>query len=192
MIVIGIVGMPGAGKTLATEYAKEKGYTIVEMGDVLREEALRRYKKIDGEILRKLMIELRREGGREIVARLCTKKIKNLQNKKMEKIIICGIRSLEEVFYFRDEFGNFPIIAIHARPFIRYMRLKSRGREDDPINFQAFMERDFKELSVGIGNVIALADYIIINEGKKEEFRKKVFEVLENIEKGSEQECWLK
>ena len=37
-LVIGVVGMPGAGKSLVVEVARKKGYAIVVMGDIVREE----------------------------------------------------------------------------------------------------------------------------------------------------------
>ena len=36
-LVVGITGMPGSGKSLAVRVAKEKGYDVVVMGDVIRE-----------------------------------------------------------------------------------------------------------------------------------------------------------
>jgi len=46
------------------------------------------------------------------------------------------------------------------------------------------MERDLRELSVGLGNAIATADYIIVNEGTRDQLRKKVREVLKSVIKG--------
>ncbi|RLE50386.1 MAG: dephospho-CoA kinase, partial [Candidatus Methanomethylicota archaeon] len=47
-----------------------------------------------------------------------------------------------------------------------------------PKNWMEFHERDFRELKVGIGNVIALADYMIVNEVSIGEFKRKAGELL--------------
>ena len=41
-IVVGLAGMPGSGKSLVVETARELGYAIVVMGDVIREETAKR------------------------------------------------------------------------------------------------------------------------------------------------------
>ncbi|MDH5783256.1 MAG: dephospho-CoA kinase, partial [Candidatus Bathyarchaeota archaeon] len=51
-------------------------------------------------------------------------------------------------------------------------------RSDDPKGWEAFLKRDLRELSVGLGNAIAIADYLIVNEGTKEEFKMKIHETL--------------
>jgi len=40
------------------------------------------------------------------------------------------------------------------------------------------LKRDLRELSVGLGNAIAMADYLLVNEGTKEEFKIKIHETL--------------
>ena len=40
-----------------------------------------------------------------------------------------------------------------------------------------------RELKVGLGHVIALADYLIVNEDSKAEFEEKVKEFLEKVVK---------
>jgi len=63
------------------------------------------------------------------------------------------------------------VVAVHASPRTRYERLISRGRSDDPKNWEDFAERDLRELSVGIGNVIALAEEMLVNEGSVDELK---------------------
>ncbi len=55
-------------------------------------------------------------------------------------------------------------MAIHASPKTRFQRLLSRGRSDDPKTWETFYERDNRELNVGLGHVIALADTVVVNE----------------------------
>ncbi len=41
-LVVCLGGMPGAGKSLVVEIAQELGYSIITMGDVIREETKKR------------------------------------------------------------------------------------------------------------------------------------------------------
>jgi dephospho-CoA kinase len=56
-----------------------------------------------------------------------------------------------------------------------------RKRSDDPRTWKTFIERDLRELSVGLGDVIATADYMIINEKTMEQLRKKVSKILGDV-----------
>jgi len=61
------------------------------------------------------------------------------------------------------------------------MRLFERRRSDDPRTREIFIERDLRELNVGLGNAIATADYLIVNEGTKAQLEKKIRKVLETV-----------
>jgi dephospho-CoA kinase len=73
-------------------------------------------------------------------------------------------------------------VAVHASPETRFNRLYRRRRSDDPDGWELFRERDMRELSVGLGNAIAMAEYLIINENKKDEIKAKIRETLRRIE----------
>lgn len=178
-IVIGVAGMPGAGKSTVVDIAKESGYSIVVMGDEVRREAESRGLEPTPENLGALMFELRRLEGEVAVARRCMPKIKA----GGRKVIVDGIRSLSEVEEFKGHFPNFLLLAVHASPETRFKRLYRRSRSDDPKNWGVFRERDLRELEVGLGDVIAMADYMVVNEGGLEALREKVKEVLMEIER---------
>ncbi|MCD6114561.1 MAG: dephospho-CoA kinase, partial [Thermoprotei archaeon] len=57
--------------------------------------------------------------------------------------------------------------------------IRKRSRPGDPKTWEEFVERDLVELSFGLGNVIALADYMIVNEGSLSELRREAEKVLE-------------
>ena len=178
--VVGIAGMPGAGKTLAAKIAKQMNFEVVVMGDVVRGEARKRGLTPSPENLGRLMIQMREEEGEAVIAKRCIPKI---EKAKSDLVVIDGIRSLHEVEEFRRFFPNFIILAVHTSPKTRFERLFKRKRSDDPKKWATFLERDMRELKVGLGNVIALADYLIVNEGSKAEFEEKVKEFLEKVVK---------
>ncbi len=179
-IVIGVAGMPGAGKATVVEGAKKMGYGIVVMGDEVREETQSRGLEPTPENVGRVMLTLRQEGGPAAVAKRCIPKI---EKTKTLVVIVDGIRSLYEADAFKKHFPRFKLLAIHSSPETRFRRLFKRRRRDDPSRWETFLERDWRELHVGLGSVIASADVMIVNEGKREGLREEVKKFLENVTK---------
>jgi dephospho-CoA kinase len=177
-IVVGVTGMPGAGKATVKEIVQKMSYSIVVMGEEIREETKRRKLKPTPENIGRVMLDLREEKGPSIIAERCIPKIEKTKGKV---VIIDGIRSHHEVEKFKKHFPNFILIAIHTSPKTRFKRLFQRKRSDDPRGWKTFMERDLRELSVGLGNAVATADYMIVNDGTKTQLKRKIREVLEEI-----------
>jgi dephospho-CoA kinase len=175
-ILIGVAGMPGAGKATVEEIVRNIGYSVVVMGDEIRDEAKRRGLKPTPENLGMVMLKLREEEGPNIVAERCIPKVEKASGKI---VVVDGIRSRHEVEEFKRHFPGFTLIAIHASPETRFQRLFKRKRSDDPDGWETFAERDLRELSVGLGDVIAMADYMIVNEGTKNQLKRQIRKVLE-------------
>ncbi|MCW4009364.1 MAG: AAA family ATPase [Candidatus Bathyarchaeota archaeon] len=183
-LVIGLTGMPGSGKSLVVAAAKNLGYQVVTMGDVIREETAKRGLEPTPQNVGKVMLELRAERGAGVVAEKCLPKIGETQS---AKIIVDGLRSYFEAEVFQANLANFTLVTVHSSPLVRFERLSTRGRSDDPPTWDVFHERDMRELGVGIGNAISLSEYVIINDGSMECLNAKVAEVLRRAE-----EQWFK
>ena len=183
-LVIGLAGMPGSGKSLVVETAREIGYDIVVMGDVIRQETLKRGLELTPQNVGKVMLQLRAEGGNYVIAQKCIPKI---EEQASSKVLVDGLRSLFEADIFKEHFAKFSLVAVHAAPETRFNRLFRRARSDDPPNWEVFHERDMRELSVGLGNVIAMAEKILVNDNSIERFKAQVKDNLHWIE-----EKWLK
>jgi len=177
-IVVGVAGMPGAGKATVKEMVERLGYPVVVMGDEIREETRRRGLGLTPENVGMVMLKLREKEGPAVVAKRCLPRIEKAKGKV---VVVDGIRSLHEVNEFKRHFPNFTLIAIHASPETRFQRLFQRKRSDDPEGWETFMERDLRELSVGLGSAIATADHMIINEGTKAQLDRRVRDVLEEV-----------
>lgn len=188
MKVYGITGLPGSGKSIISRLAKNEGVHIISMGDIVRKEAEKQ--NCSSGVA---AVNLRKKYGNNVIAELCIEEIQNHSRDRLNKqsntltkvyttnnqkpshrkfkkveqdvYIIEGIRSPFEVNIFRRNFKNFKIIAIHSSPETRFNRLKRRKRNDDSTDFRTFLERDKRELKFGIGNVIATADFMLINDG---------------------------
>ena len=74
-LVVGLAGMPGSGKSLVVDIAKELGYSIVVMGDVIREETTKRGLDLTPANVGRVMLQLRADGGNTVVAQKCIPKI---------------------------------------------------------------------------------------------------------------------
>jgi dephospho-CoA kinase len=178
-LVLGVAGMPGSGKSLVLKAAKENGYDAVVMGDVVRQEAEKKNLQPNPENIGKIMLELREKEGKAVIAKRCIQKI---EEAKKHKVVVDGIRSLDEVDEFKKRFPKFSLIAICSSPETRFQRLYRRRRSDDAEGWDVFHERDMRELGVGLGNVIAMADYTVVNEEVLEVVRNRVKHVLRKVE----------
>jgi dephospho-CoA kinase len=168
--------MPGSGKSSIVSSLKAKGIETLNLGDGVRAEAKRRNLEPSGDNLGKLMLELREKNGPGAIANLLTKSIKNSQSKV---IIIDGVRSAAEIEVLRNV-GSVKLLSIEATADTRYKFLSSRGRSDDPSSREKFEERDERELGVGIGKSIAMADEIIVNSDITcDELTERAYKVIE-------------
>jgi dephospho-CoA kinase len=163
-LVVGLAGMPGSGKSVVVETAVEMGYGVVVMGNVIREETQTRGLELNPKNIGQVMLELRRKGGAGVVADRCIPKV---EQQDSEKVIVDGLRSLTEVDAFKKHFANFSLMAVYASPETRFSRIFQRKRSDDADGWEVFHERDMRELSVGLGDAIAMAEFLIINEYSK-------------------------
>ena len=178
-LIVGLVGMPGSGKSLIVEVAQKRGYAVVTMGDVIREETLKSGLELNPANVGKVMLDLRKMNGEGVVAQKCIPKI---ELQKSKKVLVDGLRSLHEADVFRNHFQQFNLIAVHASPETRFIRLLRRGRSDDPKNWETFHDRDQRELSVGLGNVVAMSENLVVNEGTPAETQEEVNDILRRVE----------
>jgi dephospho-CoA kinase len=178
-LVVGLAGMPGSGKSLVVEAALQRGYAVVTMGNIVREETRRRGLELNPKNIGAVMLEMRKTGGEGIIAEKCVPRI---EQKASKKVIVDGLRSLHEVDVFKARFPGFSLVAIHSSSETRFNRLYRRRRSDDPDGWELFRERDMRELTVGLGNAIALAEHLIINEKSKADTKAAAKEVLRRLE----------
>ncbi|MFX1482022.1 MAG: AAA family ATPase [Promethearchaeota archaeon] len=178
MKLIIVTGMPGAGKSGIAEAFHDAGVPVIVMGDVIREEAKRRGLEPNPKNTKKIMLELREVGGPGAVASFCIEKLKEL---KTDTVVIEGCRSIAEIDVFEDYAAEIVTVCVHSSPKERYRRLRERNRDDAPPNWDVFKERDLREISVGLGAVIALSDIMVLNDGTLEDFLKKSADLAKRL-----------
>jgi dephospho-CoA kinase len=177
MLIVAITGMPGAGKSTAAKALEARGFKRIVMGDVIREETRRRGLEPDEKNTAKVMLELRERYGPGAVAEVCVRSLKTM---KEDAVVIDGIRSPAEVEVF-TRLGRVRLIAIHASRERRFKLLTERGRSDAPTSRDSFDERDKRELSIGVGDAVALADESLSNEhATPEELGRRAIELVDS------------
>ena len=175
--VLVIVGMPGAGKSLASSVMKSRGIPVFVSGDIIRAEALKRKLEFTRKNLGELMLKIRKEEGMGAVAK---RLVPLVEKEGAEFVVYEGARSVEEVDELRRKYRVI-LIAINASPQARFKRLQRRGRSDKPRGWADFEERDSRELGVGIAKLIALADRTVENEDSKDDLKRRTRRILQVV-----------
>jgi dephospho-CoA kinase len=174
--IVTLAGMPGSGKEEVVQVARDLGFSVVRMGDVVREEAARRGLPIEDKAVGGMAHQERVERGFGIWAE------RTLPAVRGDRVLIDGLRGKAELDVFRRAFGDrLVVLGIHASPATRYARMGSRRRDDDAKDLAARRERDERELGWGLGDVLALADRLLVNEGSVDALREAARTVLHSL-----------
>jgi dephospho-CoA kinase len=174
--VVCLTGMPGCGKEEALSVAQSLGFSIVRMGDVVREEAVRRNVPITDPSVGRMAHAEREAHGYGIWAERTLPQIRG------DRVLVDGLRGRAELDVFRKAFGeDLVVVAVHASTKTRYERMFRRQRKDDAMSLEAVRARDKRELGWGLGEVIAMADVMLVNEGGLDEFRRQARAALERL-----------
>jgi len=171
-----VAGMPGCGKEEVLAVAQQLGFSIVRMGDVVREEAKRRRLPITDAAVGGMAHAERQTHGLGIWAERTLPRIRG------DRVLIDGLRGLAELDVFRKAFGeDLLVLAVHASPKTRHKRMVRRHRADDAEGPESLRARDLRELSWGLGDVVATADIVVVNESDLDSFRAAIRERLRTI-----------
>ena len=171
-----VTGMPGSGKEEFIKRCIKRKIRVLRMGDLVREEARRSEIELTDEKVGALAQKMREENGFDHWAKKTLEKIDN------RLTVVDGVRGRAELELFKKKLGNRAIVvAIHTSPAIRHKRLVSRSRADAPKSWEEFEARDQRELRWGLGDVISLADHLIVNESNIDDFRRSAEAVIDEI-----------
>lgn len=177
--VIAIVGLPGVGKSEASDYFKGRNIPIIRFGritdEALEAKELPKIQKYEKEFREKLREELG-------MAAFAIKSEDNIKNslKTSEILVIDGLRSWEEYEYLKNKVPGLTLLAIYASPQIRHERLKVR--KERYLTIDESSKRDMAEIiNLNMAPPIALADYLIKNETTKDDLHKELEKYLDLI-----------
>jgi dephospho-CoA kinase len=175
MRVIGIVGLPGSGKSEAASVARDLDIPVITMGDVIRREC--RDRGLDpathhGEVAR----ALREENGPGAIAERSLPMIEE-ELQASETVVVEGIRSDVEAERFEEAFEQaFTLVSVEAPFELRKERIDARGRDDAAA--ESLRERDERERGFGMSEAMDRADVVVENTGGLEAFHDRIRELL--------------
>jgi dephospho-CoA kinase len=157
--IVAIVGMPGARKSDATAlFVSQLGIPWFNMSTLIREELIKQNEVLTPTAYYTMGGHLRDEFGLNVLA------VRTLARLPIASpfCIVDGVRMPAEVEYFRTQSTFFRVLGIHASQSLRFERMRSRSG----VELQAIEDlkrQDDENLALGLGNVIALSDYMIVN-----------------------------
>lgn len=179
-LVLGIVGLPASGKTVVADHlAKKPGAVRIHTGDFIWEFLKKRGIKPTEESGVMATLFMWAEYGDLPVATWILRQMAKYKAKKI--IIIDALRTVEETRILKDKFKDkFKLIAVLSPPTIRWERERKRARFG-PLSRLEFRIRDREDLRVGVGDLIANADYYIDASGSIAQNKTATDEVLKKI-----------
>jgi dephospho-CoA kinase len=178
-IIIGIVGMPGSGKsTVADHFVKKYKATKVHLGDFIWQWLGRRGIKPSEEAGNMAALYMWVEYGDIPLAQWAYDQTKK---SKAKIILLDSLRTLEEARFFQLKFGDkFHVIAVLASPAARLHRIQKRARFG-PLSKLEFRVRDREELRLGVGDLIASSNHYIDANQTVPKVEKQVDELVKHL-----------
>jgi dephospho-CoA kinase len=180
--VIILVGLPLSGKSShATILTKKENIPLVETGTFVYKAVEERGLEATPENVRTVAGECKAISD----AYFTEKALEFIESNHSDKPVafLSGLKALSEVNLCREKFGkeNVYTISFHASINTRHQRLRNQDRQEASAaqgqskatediamaeDINRFNTRDEKELSYGLGDLIALADYVINTEDR--------------------------
>ena len=189
-MIIGLTGKNGSGKGEVARFLKDRGFEYYSLSDVLREELAKKSKKITRDLLVQTGNNLRQKFGQDVLAKRIIGRLDIDKN-----YIIDSIRHPSEVNAFKDKNG-FVLLNVTAPPKVRFERLKSRGRENDPKTFSDFKKLEAKESKSTVKSdqqldqAIKMADFELQNSGTLQTLQEQITAIVMKIAQKKKRPNW--
>lgn len=177
--IIALVGLPGAGKSQACNFFKQKNIPVIRFGEIT-DVALKQKGLPSTEEHEKAFREnLRHEFGMAAFAVKNEARIREAL-KTADIVVLDGLRSWEEYVYLKEKFTNLHLLAVYASPGIRHKRLKERSVRS--FSIEEAKSRDIAEVeNLHIAPTIAMSDHLIKNETTLEDLNQQLEKFLKEI-----------
>ena len=189
-MIIGLTGKNGSGKGEVASFLRDKSFYYYSLSDVIREDLESRNIPITRESLIQTGNELRQRHGADVLARLTLKKIDPNRN-----YVIDSIRNPAEVLALKQT-GDFVLINVDAPPDVRFQRIRSRGREQDPQTLEEFLKvedaerQSNSEHKQSIEACQSLADFTIVNDRLVEDLQQKIAALVGKVLQNNKRPDW--
>lgn len=178
--VLGVLGLPGAGKTTAAAHLAEErdDVELLTMSDVAGREFDKVYEEGITGFPSQMQTEIRESETplEDVIPNDDTSKeladfagsvmsvrgtyfskraVDWIESKEVENCVVDGIRSLADVSGFTEASDSFTMLYIHTPFSVRLKRLQSRGRDsEEDADAQYLIDRDNQELGWGVNEIL--------------------------------------
>jgi hypothetical protein len=180
MKVFILVGLQLSGKSShGHQLREEEGIPMIETGHAVYHEIKHQGLEVNHRNTSKIIKELLSKDPTAFALTILEYEYENYKN--ASKLLFNGIKSPEEISFTKTRFGeeNVKVLGFHASQQTRFRRVanpdrfKVSGRylektqeDQDLAKWDNFIDRDIREIGLGIGNAIASANNIIVTEDK--------------------------
>ncbi len=180
MMIIGITGTLGAGKGTIVDYlVRVRGFRHFSVREYITREIVRRGLTVNRDSMVLVANDLRsRHSPSYIVDQLFEE-----ARQTGCDCVIESIRTPGEVESLRET-GNFVLLAVDAKPRLRYDRIVLRNSETDQVSFDTFMDNEKREMESrdpnkqNLKRCIELADFLLMNDTSIEDLTARVSDIL--------------
>lgn len=183
MVCIGITGTLGAGKGTVVEYLeRSRGLKHFSVRGFLLELIRLEGMPENRDSMFLLGNRLRKSYGPSYIVDSLYKQASSTG----ENCIIESIRTTGEAASLKSK-GNFFLLAVDADPKLRYERILERKSETDTVSFATFTENEQREMTSAdpdkqnIRECIRMADFLLTNNGSREQLYRQVEDILKNF-----------
>jgi len=186
LIVVGICGESGAGKSTSTEILKSHGFAPFSVSSLVREDVKSLYGDMPREEVQRYAREKQAEEGADHFARRFLQEYAPFEH---TMVVLDGIRNRKELETLRKAAathnGTFVMLGLVTDDNKRFTRVQSRGRSGDPATFAEFKEADMRSADHGDFQenrlLVEESDYRIVNDGTMEELEKSIMNLVDKI-----------
>ncbi|MGH9340662.1 MAG: deaminase [Acidobacteriota bacterium] len=189
-MIIGLTGANGSGKGTVADFLKSKGFYYYSLSDVIRDEIRSRNQEITRELLVDTGNELRSKHGAGYLAEKILERLEKDRNQ-----VVDSFRNPSEVKVFRNG-GNFYFVGVEADTEVRFNRLRERGRESDPMEYEEFLALEQREAAnpswqgQQLAACLKMADFTLVNNGSISDLHQKASSLLQQLKQHLERPGW--
>jgi len=186
IVYIGVVGQIACGKGVLVDYLiKKLGFVSFSLSSILHDELKKRgIKEFSRKTLQDIGDELRKKYGNDVLAQ---KALISLKKRKLEHVVIEGIRNPAEIDYLKT-LPNFILIGVKSRRSLRFQRLLKRAKPWDPKTWKEFLKIDRRDLGIDqqhsgqqVGKCLKYCDYVLTNNKNVPDFQSKVEKLIKKL-----------
>jgi dCMP deaminase len=189
-MIIGLTGKNGSGKGVVADFLKGMGYHYHSLSDVIREEIQTKGQAVTRDILTSTGNELRTKFGPSILADRVLARLDPDKN-----YIIDSIRNPFEVEALRRR-HDFYLLIVDADPKVRFERIRTRARENDPPDYEEFLKQEAAEAGSNnpntqqLNRTCEMADAKVENNGTIDELHDDLRQVLRALSANLTRPTW--